>query len=449
MQLKSLPRIHRSAAYLLYFFALIVACALLYSLSRRPEALSDFKVLGPWFVLYAVPAAIVIAGLVWLAHTRHIPQVLSAFWIILLGVAVYGIEIIIAPASNESLRKQAAAAHGYQYDDRTRPEVLTDLQAQGIDARFFFRPLKQDLPLIPLAASPKRHIIQCNEVGPWVTYDSDRHGFRNPDAIWDQNSLDIAMIGDSFVHGDCVPVEKSFVSLIRAKHSRTVNLGTGGNGPLANLATLVEFAPLLKPSLVVWVHFNDNDFIDLADRLNTPLARYLTPGYSQSLSSKTDVVGSLFERLWLEHKDRLVAQADESRARDHRKWKDIARLATLRKTLGLTHDFKPVSQGQQVSADLIETYGLIVSRAKSIVDDIGGRLIVVLLPSVDEVSVWPPPEVVQLKIQLNVLGVPVHDYAESLRRSPDYADHYAFGRRGGHLSVTGHTALAKYILALQ
>ena len=87
--------------------------------------------------------------------------------------------------------------------------------------------------------------------------------------IWKSNKLDIAIVGDSFTHGYCVPTNTQFVSLIRKQYPSTLNLGMGGNGPLVELATLREFLPPFKPKIVLWVYFEGNDYSELHEEGNS------------------------------------------------------------------------------------------------------------------------------------------------------------------------------------
>ena len=43
---------------------------------------------------------------------------------------------------------------------------------------------------------------------------------------------DVVLIGDSFTNGYCVPDDSSLAGALRRRWPRTLNLGTGGSGPL-------------------------------------------------------------------------------------------------------------------------------------------------------------------------------------------------------------------------
>ncbi len=82
--------------------------------------------------------------------------------------------------------------------------------------------------------------------------------------------------------------DKSFISAIRRRHPGTLNLGIGGNGPLVMLATIREYAQIVKPKVVLWFYFEGNDLADLGnERKNPVLSQYLTNNeFSQGLFNR-------------------------------------------------------------------------------------------------------------------------------------------------------------------
>ena len=56
-----------------------------------------------------------------------------------------------------------------------------------------------------------------------------------------------------------------------------MSLASPGNGPLIELATLVEYAAPLEPRTVLWFYFEGNDLKNLTDEIESEtLNRYLT-----------------------------------------------------------------------------------------------------------------------------------------------------------------------------
>ena len=76
--------------------------------------------------------------------------------------------------------------------------------------------------------------------------------------------------------------------MIRQRYPGTLNLGIEGNGPLVMLATLKEYAAVVRPKVVLWFYFEGNDLADLKKERQSPLLnRYLkTNESSQELFSR-------------------------------------------------------------------------------------------------------------------------------------------------------------------
>jgi hypothetical protein len=208
--------------------------------------------------------------------------------------------------------QQAAAARANSaFDARTKLSVVRDLRTAGIDAYPIIRGrnlLSEDVqghlqpllsvsgaPLLPLTAMPRTTVVSCNETGQWQVYETDRHGFNNPDALWDGPAPQIAMIGDSFTHGSCVSRDQNMASILQRRFGTTVNLGVGGDGPLLELAALTEYAEPMRPKIVLWVFCEGNDLNeDLPFELKAPILRsYLhDPRFRQDLIHKDAIIST-------------------------------------------------------------------------------------------------------------------------------------------------------------
>ena len=79
------------------------------------------------------------------------------------------------------------------FDQREYVDVVRDLRATGVSAYHVFAvfnwiaspPEVQGTRTVPLAGVPHATTVMCNEAGTYVTYESDRFGFNNPDRQWD------------------------------------------------------------------------------------------------------------------------------------------------------------------------------------------------------------------------------------------------------------------------
>ena len=147
--------------------------------------------------------------------------------------------------------------------------------------------------IIPLSDISNTRNIYCKEGGDYLIYQSDEKGFNNPSGTWSfNNKRGVVFIGDSYIHGACVVSERGLISKIRENLPGAINLGRGGNGPLANLAILMEYGLKNHPEKVVWAH-SPNDLLDLNSEVGSEyLMKYLTTNKTHELYNKTDYVNS-------------------------------------------------------------------------------------------------------------------------------------------------------------
>ncbi len=87
----------------------------------------------------------------------------------------------------------------------------------------------------------------------------DRNGFRN---TRDRDVVDIAVIGDSFLE---VGRDSELLPALLERFLRVpvANLGQSLYGPQQELVVLRRYAVLLRPKVVVWAFFEDNDLKDV------------------------------------------------------------------------------------------------------------------------------------------------------------------------------------------
>lgn len=187
-------------------------------------------------------------------------------------------------------RTEVAQTMGIPYDSRRPLEVIADLRKQGVDAYPIIPAasfLRGNSLLFPLNAGiSHKTTVLCNESGEYAIYESDEHGFNNPSGIFAQESIDIALLGDSFTHGACVRPGENISDQLRKTGKRVLNLGVSGNGPLLELAILQEYVKPIKPKIVLWMYF-ERDLGDLAiEKTDFFLRRYLDNGYSQNLMER-------------------------------------------------------------------------------------------------------------------------------------------------------------------
>jgi hypothetical protein len=97
--------------------------------------------------------------------------------------------------------------------------------------------------------------------GEWVWFDADRDGFNNPPNAYSDGR--VALIGDSFIHGECLPRTDDIVGQLRQRGLQPLNFGIQGHGPLLELETLKRYVQPHEPEDVVWCFYEGNDLDDL------------------------------------------------------------------------------------------------------------------------------------------------------------------------------------------
>lgn len=108
----------------------------------------------------------------------------------------------------------------------------------------------------PLGSAPNLFTFYCAEDENFISYKTDRFGFRNNDNLWNINKHDLIITGDSFSESACVktPMQDYFNTSLKI-----VSLGKGGNGPLTSLAVMREYLESYKTKIIYHL-ISDNDF---------------------------------------------------------------------------------------------------------------------------------------------------------------------------------------------
>lgn len=262
------------------------------------------------------------------------------------------------PSENEaavaSLRKQFVSAYPF-----VAPQ------------QFLFRPYKTQPPaLIPLAGISHTTTELCNETGRDVIYKSDDFGFNNSVDAW-RTEPEVVLIGDSFVHGICVPAADQLASLIRQAIPATLNLGVLGAGPLSELAVLREYAAPLKPQSVLWFFYEGNDIEDLTKERTSPLRQYLDPTFSQGLTDHQPQIDSMLSQF-----ADSVLSGEQVMTPGLR---DVPRMLTVprvRQAIRMVVANAP----NRIDVGVFGTLDSVLAVAKSQVDSWGGKMYFVYLP---------------------------------------------------------------------
>lgn len=356
-----------------------------------------------------------------------------------------------------------AEQFGVEYDTRTQLQVVTDLRLQGVDAFPSIYPMGlfvrqtdgtvksrisiNDVEVQPLSGISDKLTVFCNEAGEWMTYQSDEQGFHNPPGLWSSEVLDIAVLGDSYAQGACVPSDRNFVALIRSRYPATLNLGNSNKGPLMALADLREYAAAFKPKSVLWFFYELNDFADLGSERNSPLLmRYLDEKFHQDLVSLRAELDGALEQFFAGTLENVQTRwPEEKRAIIP----DVLRLYNLRRGLGLMP--RPVEI--DVQTELEQTSELlteILSEARKTVDSWDGTLYLVYLPERERYVSSRAADLDEARRQqvmrvAHRVGVEFIDVHAAFQASGDPVGLFPFRRRG-HYNEAGHRLVAEAVL---
>lgn len=385
-----------------------------------------------------------------------------ALFLVISVAVVMAAELFVEGLQERRSRRDALAIEaltGRERDPRSVPDVVRDLRASGVpafpsivpqvmlDATAPETPQHRAFaaPFMPLAGVSRAETVQlCNEDGRYHTYQSDRYGFNNPDAVWDSSEPKIVLIGDSFTHGYCVPSDSTLASQMRKVWPATLNLGTGGSGPLAELAILTEYGITAKPSVVLWIYY-ENDLPDLArERGSRQMLRYLDPAYRQDLPARQPAIDSSLHR-WI---DARYADTGEPNGLTLRI--TLRGIVTLRSLRGLLDQLRS-GEARDPRAQL-PLFSEVLRAAKDRSEAIGARLVFVFLPqwgrSFDARRLPFDAARPEVLAAAREAGLPVIDLTTTFTTHNRRDLLFAHGDMGGaHYSPLGYQVAASLILA--
>lgn len=441
-------------------------------------------------VYYLVPA---LAAVLLFGSLRLAPSIRTGVALVLFSTAVslYSFELALELVNRLISREQQtlwtpttkrdldelvriAEKHGVTYDTRSKLEVVTQLRSADLGVSPAIVPkgllaLQDDGTLrsrvsidgqevLALGGISNRTTVFCNESGEWITYFSDEHGFHNPAGIWDLSDIDVAVLGDSYAHGVCVPSSSNAVALIRDRYPATLNLGMLGNGPLMELALLKEYAARFRPRLVLWFFYEENDFADLKNARNSPLLMsYLEGSYRQDLLALQPAIDEALE----DHVAREMKEVQmgggglpDGPTGSREVWSATRSVLVLRKLRGRLKLAVGSGRAQEdhrvVSDDTMDLLRNVLAEAKATAASWGGELYLVYLPErqryTDRYAAHLNETNRQRTLRLTEeLGIPVIDIHSAIQSHDDPLSLYPFRRRG-HFNEDGYRLVAETVL---
>jgi len=239
--------------------------------------------------------------------------------------------------------------------------------------------------LFPLSGISKKLTIYCKKIEnkKFITYESDRYGFRNKDINWDKKNIDFVLLGDSLAQGTCVSSDKTINSQLSQisknklnKKINTINLGFSGNGPLLEYATLKEYLKYIKAKRVLYFFYEGNDLINLQHELKDPfLKKYLDDKFQQKLIKKQSDI----DRVNLN----LLEQEIKKKNVD---LYDFIKLRKLRSLLEFVLNKKLKLKDHETSEKTYQIYSDILINLKKLTKNQNAELYFIYLPYISRFS---------------------------------------------------------------
>jgi len=344
------------------------------------------------------------------------------------------------------------------FDLRTKSQAIADLRAHGVEA---YPGISRDAliqprikarfgdSLYPLSQVASSRIVECNESGQFQTFVTDDYGFNNPPGLMAAGNPTIAAVGSSYTLGHCVPGIQGFMNHLRERYPRTLNFGMAGSHVVTMLATLREYVAPLRPRLVLWVMYpNAMEDYELSDPI---LHSYLQPGYSQHLLERRAEVDRLLRENIVEIQREIDAkQASDYAASERARWRRVLRFSELHERLkeSAVPMLKSLMFKPGPLTDFSQTLA-IIALARDSVAAWGGKLVVVLIPTFEEVVAKQiPADRSNARIMglLSPLGVHVINGVPLFRTQADPAALYNL-RSNNHLNEAGHRLFGAAVAA--
>ena len=345
---------------------------------------------------------------------------------------------------------KSAQAMGINFDRRDQLKFIEDLKNKGEQAYLMPTPLnflqytwnRVDVDtFFPLAGKPKATTVYCN-AGTWTTYKSDRFGFNNNDSVYDLESSAVVLIGDSFVHGICVPQEKNIAGVLRKKGYKAISLGVVGQGPLTELASLVEYGRFFKPKIVVWFYLNETSFEFLKVEKKYPiLLKYLSNNFSQGLIEKNDYL----DNFWDEFNEQRITEAKII------KYKNLITLGKIRERLNLSVSYSSKANNENLNYDNTESQNQwvlleqIFKQAKVVTEEVGGKIYMVNLAVRPLYDKGLSQKYNLIKKLMEKLQIPIIDMKKHIESYDNPAELFYLNRIGAHYNEKGYKLVADLV----
>jgi lysophospholipase L1-like esterase len=434
------------ARWMSWFFLAISILLLIYTYHRAGITFKSARYLK-YYLIFSV--GILFWGIVLQLRESIQANIVTATTSLCISMYLMEGMLFFLNASQPIDRASVATKLGFEYDHRTKLEVIKDLNIQGVDAvpsvygsrlsRVIGTTREELNHLLPLSGVSNKTTVESNESGKYLIYKSDRHGFNNPDSQWDVQSLDWLLTGDSFTHGSSVQPGEEIAGQLRSiTGNSAISLGIGGNSPLIEYAALVEYGDSLTPAKVLWIYYEGNDLGTdiIRDKTSPLLMKYMQDGFSQNLINRQKEIDSMLEEYIFEEMEKAKQKSQSYKL-------DWVRLSAVRKMINIDDNI-------DVNVD-DPVFAKILTNAKERINEWGGKLYFVYLPEykryhdmkISHDRFRKKSEVINLLKKLDIPVIDIHQ--EVFANHIDPISLFAL-RLPGHYNADGYAEVAKAIV---
>jgi len=175
---------------------------------------------------------------------------------------------------------------------------IQEIDGRGSNSIIPLKYRKQIGIAFPLGAAPNVKTFYCSEDDGFISYVTDRFGFRNEDDRWNSSAHDILILGDSFAESACIPTA---LQTTFSENLNVVSLGKGGNGPLSSLATFIEYNNRFKARIVYFLVVSNDYSRPTSHSLAIDLERELLEPELSKYLDESDNIQDYFNEQYLEH----------------------------------------------------------------------------------------------------------------------------------------------------
>jgi len=146
-----------------------------------------------------------------------------------------------------------------EYENLIHKGYHPAINLAGIERNQEIRNLTQNTSVLGIGSYPNKNLLYCDEGYGWKTYVSDKYGYRNLNSQYDSD-IDVAIFGDSFIHGGCVSTPET-ITQVMSKKKNVLGFGLGGSDPIHYAAMIRAMIPVVQPQKA-GIAFYNNDFND-------------------------------------------------------------------------------------------------------------------------------------------------------------------------------------------